>query len=179
MAQDRVNSPAPSAPPEQRWADLADLVLIVARELQFLGTSDEAAPSLSPSEGMVMRHLARDAPAAPTRIAAATGLQRTNLSAVLRELEKKGLIERRVCPADRRGVTVHRTERGARSHALVRRAWAASVSAAAAGDTRHLDAALSLLKSVETGLIKMRPRPAGAADRDAAARRDTDLKKVP
>jgi DNA-binding MarR family transcriptional regulator len=179
MAQDRVNSPATSAPVEQRWADLADLILVVAREIQFRGYSDEVAQSLSQSEGMVMRFLASDASAAPTRIAAATGLQRTNLSAVLRDLEKKGLIERRVCPADRRGVTVHRTERGARNYALVRKEWAASVSAAAEGDTTNLDAALSLLTSVETGLIKMRPRTAGGPDRDAAARRDTNPKKIP
>ena len=42
----------------------------------------------------------------PGCIAAATGLRRTNLSAVLHGLERKGLIERHATPGDRRGMIV-------------------------------------------------------------------------
>ncbi|MFI7635485.1 MarR family winged helix-turn-helix transcriptional regulator [Nonomuraea sp. NPDC049400] len=142
---------------DPRWAELADLALIIAREIQFRGYVDERAVQLSPSEGMVMRHLQSDPAAPPSRIAAATGLQRTNLSTVLRGLEAKGLIERRICPDDRRGVTVHLTERGRTNYAVVRREWAAAVSAAAGHDTRNLEAALTLLKTVEAGLVAARP----------------------
>jgi DNA-binding MarR family transcriptional regulator len=147
---------------DERWADLADHVLIIAREIQFRGYTDECAVPLSQSEGMVMRYLQRDPAAPPSQIAAATGLQRTNLSTVLRGLEQKALIERRVSPDDRRGVTVHLTERGQANYALVRREWAAAVSAAAGGDTRNLRAALSLLTRVEAGLIRTRPGSDGA-----------------
>lgn len=143
---------------EQRWAELADLVLIVSREIQFRGYTDERAVPLSPSEGMVMRYLQHEPAAPPSRIATATGLQRTNLSTVLRGLEQKGLIERRADPGDRRGVTVHVTERGRANYALVRREWAAAVSAAANHDSTHLDAALTLLSAMEAGLAKSRPR---------------------
>jgi DNA-binding MarR family transcriptional regulator len=141
---------------DERWADLADLALIIAREIQFRGYTDERAVSLSPSEGMVMRHLLGDPAAPPSRIAAATGLQRTNLSTTLRGLETKGLIERRVSEDDRRGVTVHVTDRGRANYALVRQEWATAVATAAAHDTTNLNAALALLEAVKTGLITAR-----------------------
>ncbi|MFJ6901620.1 MarR family winged helix-turn-helix transcriptional regulator [Streptomyces hokutonensis] len=142
---------------DQRWADLADLVLIISREIQFRRYADERAVHLSQSEGMVMRYLQRDPAAPPSRIAAATGLQRTNLSTVLRGLEHKGFIERHAHSGDGRGVTVHSTERGRNNAVLVREEWAATVSAAADHDTRDLDAALTLLAAVEAGLTRGRP----------------------
>jgi DNA-binding MarR family transcriptional regulator len=142
---------------DERWEDLADLVLIIAREIQFRGYADERAVRLSASEGMVMRHLKREPAAPPSHIAAATGLQRTNLSTVLRGLELKGMIERRTAPDDRRGVTVHATPLGISNNALVRKEWGEEVSAAAADDTDGLDAALRLLTKVTTGLVESRP----------------------
>jgi DNA-binding MarR family transcriptional regulator len=156
----RSRKARPSAD-EQRWADLADLVLIIAREIQFRGYTDERAVRLTQSEGMVMRYLLRESAAPPSHVAAATGLQRTNLSTVLGSLERKGLVERRAASNDRRGVTVHATERGRKNYALVRHEWAAAVSAAA-GDERNLDAALTLLRAVEAGLVKGRPRTSGS-----------------
>ena len=141
---------------DERWADLADLALVIAREIQFRGYTDERAVSLSPSEGMVMRHLFGDPAAPPSRIAAATGLQRTNLSTTLRGLETKGLIERRISEDDRRGVTVHVTERGRTNYDLVRQEWATAVASAAGHDTGNLDAALTLLGAVETALVAAR-----------------------
>jgi DNA-binding MarR family transcriptional regulator len=145
----------------ERWARLADLVLIIAREIQFRGYSDERAVPLTASEGMVMRHLQSSPAAAPNQIAAAVGLQRTNLSTVLRGLESKGLIERRSSSDDRRGVMVRLTERGAKNYMRARREWGDAVSRAAAYDTSNLDAALHLLDEIEVGLIEMRPRQPG------------------
>jgi len=142
---------------DHRWADLADLALIISREIQFRGYTDERAVRLSPSEGMVMRYLLQDPAAPPSRIAAATGIQRTNLSTTLRGLEQKGLIERHAGTSDGRGVTVHPTDRGRSNYALVRQQWADAVSAAAGHDTSHLDAALALLTAVEKGLTENRP----------------------
>jgi DNA-binding MarR family transcriptional regulator len=142
---------------DQRWADLADLVLVIAREIKFRGYTDERALMLSQSEATVMRHLHQEQSAAPSHIATATGLQRSNLSTVLKALEEKGLVERRPDPNDRRGVIVHRTEYGKANYALARCEWAATVSAAAGGDTTHLEAALSLLTAVKTGMLEMRP----------------------
>jgi DNA-binding MarR family transcriptional regulator len=153
----RTGTAVAPAVDDERWADLADLVLIIAREIQFRGYTDEQAVPLSQSEGMVMRYLQRDHSAAPSRIAAATGLQRTNLSTVLRGLERKGLVERRAVADDGRGVTVHVTDRGTSNYRLVRQEWGAAVSEAAGNEADDLHAALRLLTVVETGLTRMRP----------------------
>lgn len=158
MEIDRETSTRKTPPPAVRWADLADLILIIAREIQFQGYRDERAISLTQSEGMVMRHLVAHVSATPSQIAAATGLQRTNVSTVLRDLEGKGLIERHVDPEDRRGVSVHRTRRGADNYALVRKEWGSAVSDAAGGDTSKLDDALALLRAIEAGLTATRPK---------------------
>jgi DNA-binding MarR family transcriptional regulator len=142
----------------ERWARLADLALIIAREIQFRGYGDAGALSLTASEGMVMRYLLEHRSAQPSEIAAATGLQRSNLSTLLRGLESKGLLQRQTSRDDRRGVTVHVTARGAENYALVRREWATAVAKAAGHDVRHLDAALHLLGEIEAGLTATRPR---------------------
>jgi len=167
--EDQAHQTGPTAEPgdERRWAELADLVLIISREIQFRGYTDERAVPLSPSEGMVMRHLQREPAASPNRIATATGLQRTNLSTVLGGLERKGLIERRADPGDGRGITVHTTELGRTNYALVRREWATTVSAAAGHDATHLDDAITLLTAMEAGLARNRPQT--RADRPASA----------
>jgi DNA-binding MarR family transcriptional regulator len=143
---------------EQRWADLADLALIISREIQFRGYTDERALSLTQSEATVMRYVLQGEPAAPSQIAAATGLQRTNLSTTLRGLEHKGLIQRQANPSDGRGVTVSPTECGRSNYFLVRHEWAIAVAAAAGYDPANLDAALTLLTAVKDGLIKTRPQ---------------------
>jgi len=150
-------------PPDSdpRWADLADLVLILAREIQFLGYRDPEAVPLTQSEGMVMRYLQDHPGTAPSRLADATGLQRANISAVLRGLERKGLAERRASSDDLRRATIHPTERGRRNYALVRQEWAAVVSAAAGHDSTSLDEALALLRKISTSLTAGRPAEPG------------------
>jgi DNA-binding MarR family transcriptional regulator len=144
---------------EESWAELADLALVISRELQYRGYTDTQAVGLTQSEGMVMRYLLREnAAAAPSQIAAATGLQRTNLSTTLRGLESKGLISRQANPNDGRGVTVSPTERGRANYAEARHEWATAVAEAAGGDTTHLDATLTLLTTIKNGLAEARPQ---------------------
>jgi DNA-binding MarR family transcriptional regulator len=145
----------------RRWVELADLVLIIAREIQFRGYADERAVPLTASEGMVMRYLQANPVAPPNQIASAVGLQRSNLSTLLRGLEAKYLVERRISADDRRGVTVRLTERGAENYVLVRREWAVAISEAAADDATNLEAVLSLLGKIGGGLVAMRPRAPG------------------
>ena len=153
--------PEPPADGDPRWADLADLVLILAREIQYRGYRDPGAVPLTQSEGMVMRYLQDHPGTPPSQLADATGLQRTNISAVLRGLERKGLAERRASPDDLRRATIHPTERGRRNYALVRQEWADVVSAAAGHDTAGLDEALALLRKVGASLTANRPPAPG------------------
>jgi DNA-binding MarR family transcriptional regulator len=159
MAASRHPEPAPADDP--RWAELADLALVIAREIQFLGYRDPEAVPLTQTEGTVMRHLNEHDGAAPSVIAAATGLQRTNLATVLTALQRKGLIERHADPADGRAATIHTTEAGRTNYALVRREWADAVSAAARRDSGNLEPALSLLREVRAGLVESRPTTPG------------------
>jgi DNA-binding MarR family transcriptional regulator len=145
----------------ERWAELADRVLVIAREIQFRGYDDPRAVPLTATEGMVMRYLQSHPIAAPSQIAAAVGLQRSNLSTLMRGLEQKGLIARTVAHGDRRGVTVRLTPAGRRNYSVVRREWAAAVATAAENDTRRLDGALRLLEDIADGLIAMRPAKPG------------------
>jgi DNA-binding MarR family transcriptional regulator len=133
------------------------LASTISREIQFRGHTDQRALSLTQSEGMVMRCLLQGEPAAPSQIAAATGLQRTNLSTVLRSLERKGLVQRQASTSDGRGVTVIPTERGRSNYALVRHEWAVAVAAAAGHNATNLDEALALLRAVRDGLVTTRP----------------------
>ncbi|HEY7007773.1 MAG TPA: MarR family transcriptional regulator [Jatrophihabitantaceae bacterium] len=151
---------------DERWAELADLILVIAREIQFRGYQDDRAIPLSQSEGVVMRYLNAHGPAAPSRIAAATGLQRTNLSTVLRTLEQRELIERTANPHDGRAVTVRPTSRGRTNYRLVRREWAAEISQAAGADGTGLDQAVSLLHAIADGLATTRPQNAVARPGD-------------
>lgn len=145
----------------QRWAELADLTLVIAREIQFLGYRDPDAVQLTQTEGTVMRYLHKHDGAPPSVIAAATGVQRTNLATVLTGLQRKGLIERRTNPDDRRGATIHTTERGRANYALVRGEWGTAVSAAAHDDRTNLDATLQLLREIAGGLTANRPEGPG------------------
>lgn len=161
MPERNDTNPAVSPHGDPRWADLADLILVIAREIQFHGYQDPEAVPLTQSEGMVMRYLQDRPGAAPSQIAAATGLQRTNLSAVLRGLERKGLAERRTSTDDLRGATIHPTEHGRRNYALVRREWASAVSDAVSNEAGSLDAALALLRDIQAGLTAARPPAPG------------------
>jgi DNA-binding MarR family transcriptional regulator len=138
-----------------RWADFADHVLEIAREIQFRGYASPEAVSLTPSEGTVMRYLFPHPGALASQVAFATGLQRSNLSAVLRGLEEKGLIERVADPEDGRWVRIHPTAEAIRNYALVRREWGSAVAAAAEGDPA-VETALPLLAKVRAGLVRLR-----------------------
>jgi DNA-binding MarR family transcriptional regulator len=140
---------------EEQWADFADHVLEIAREIQFRGYTSPEAVSLTPSEGTVMRYLFPQPGALPSQVAFATGLQRSNLSAVLRGLEEKGLIERVADPEDGRWVRIHPTAKAVRNYALVRREWGSAVATAAEGDPA-VEAALPLLAKVRAGLARLR-----------------------
>jgi DNA-binding MarR family transcriptional regulator len=143
------------APTEAQWAEFADHVLEIAREIQFRGYTSPEAVSLTPSEGTVMRYLFPHPGALPSEVAFATGLQRSNLSTVLRGLEEKDLVERIADAYDARSVRIHPTPKAIRNYANVRREWASAVAAAVDGDP-DIEAALPLLANVRAALVRER-----------------------
>ncbi|MCU1406493.1 MAG: hypothetical protein JWQ43_2796 [Glaciihabitans sp.] len=152
-----TTAPTPSADP---WADMADLVLFVAREIQTHGYADSRAVALSVSEGHVMRFIDRNPGSGATEVANATGLQRSNLSAALRSLEAKGLVERRHGEDDLRTVLLFPTDFAALNLVLIRSEWARILRRAAGVDVaddapadERIVPTLGLLGDIQQGLI--------------------------
>ena len=138
---------------DEQLADLVDLVTSIAREVRHSAPSGGQVVRLSSAETAVMRHVDRNPGVTAGELAAATGLQRSNLSTALRGLEANGLIERR---GDGRSVHVHPTAKAADNLAHLREEWAGRVDSALEGDTAHVADALALLRSLEDGLVRAR-----------------------
>jgi DNA-binding MarR family transcriptional regulator len=141
---------------DDELADLAELILNVAREIRFQRFTDDRAVHLNPSDANVMRYVDRHPGATPSDVAYATGLQRSNLSTALRNLEASGLVERRTDSSDRRGVNLFPTPRAASNLALVRREWARHLANSLGGDREAVPHAIALLRRVEHGMVAAR-----------------------
>jgi DNA-binding MarR family transcriptional regulator len=138
---------------DEQFADLADVILALARTISTDGHLDPRVIDLTATEINVMRFVDRHPGASPGAVAAATGLQRSNLSRALRELEAKGMIERSSVESDGRLCLLHSTDRAAANLERLRANWSRLLTAAGA-DRRNLTAALTLLTELEAGLSR-------------------------
>ena len=138
-----------------RLADLADLVLNVSQEIKMLSSAADSIP-LTLTESNVMRFVDRHPGTSPSALAAGTGLQRSNMSAALKGLEEKGLIRRIRDVEDGRTVSVEPTPVAARNLSKLRDTWSVGIDRVLAEDRSQVDAALSLLRIIETGLADAR-----------------------
>lgn len=111
-----MSRPQPADP----YADLADLVLNVARLIRLRTPAEPDVVPLTATERQVMRIVDLHPGCAPSRIAERTGLQRTNVSTALRGLEAKGMLTR---SGRGRSVTVHPTKLAQTNLAVLRGAW--------------------------------------------------------
>ena len=138
-------------------ADLADLVLTVAREIQLRGFGDTGALALTATEGNVMRYIDRHPGSTPRVVAAATGVQPSNLSATLRSLEEKGLIERVVDATDGRSARLRPLPFAAENLERVRASWVAFLGPVLEGvDAEAIRSTIELLELVEAGIVTAR-----------------------
>ncbi|MCK9794809.1 MarR family transcriptional regulator [Isoptericola sp. 4D.3] len=85
-------------------AELADVVVELARHLDVRSPELRDIVPLTGTEVAVIREVHRAARPTPSRIAAATGLARSNVSTALRTLEARGLVVREHAEGDRRTV---------------------------------------------------------------------------
>ncbi|WP_156887361.1 MarR family winged helix-turn-helix transcriptional regulator [Propionicicella superfundia] len=104
-------------------ADLADLVLNVARKITVRGHSDVDVIPLTPLESLVMRYVHQHPGTSPSRVAADVGLAASNMSAALRSLDAKGLVGRSTDPHDRRGVRLSPTPLADQNLERIRSEW--------------------------------------------------------
>ncbi|UNB54642.1 MarR family winged helix-turn-helix transcriptional regulator [Mycolicibacterium sp. YH-1] len=138
---------------EDRMADLADLILALARTISTEAHLDAQVVELTATEINVMRFIDRHPGASPTAVAAATGLQRSNLSRAVRSLEEKGLVSRSVGGGDARQAQLNPTPRAEANLRRLRANWSRLLGNAGA-DRRNLDSALTLLAELEVGLAE-------------------------
>lgn len=141
---------------DERLADLADLVLAVARAISIDAHQDPTIVDLTATEINVMRYVDRHPGTSPTAVAAATGLQRSNLSRALRDLEGKGMVQRTADTADARQARLEPTVRAAANLQRLRANWSRLLNAVDA-DHRNLDAALAMLTELDAGLASATP----------------------
>jgi DNA-binding MarR family transcriptional regulator len=155
-----VSARASGRPQDERLADLAELMLSIAREINFQA-DPEGGPEarLTATEIHVMRHLGRHPGAMPKDAARGVGLQRSNFSVALRGLRDKGLVAAEPDPADGRSMRLFTTALADRNLAAHRRRWAALL-AGARWDPAELDGCREVLARLEAVLAANRKAPA-------------------
>lgn len=144
-------APAIAGATDAAMAELADLVLVLARELAQTPMDDEVIP-LTPTEAAVIRCIDRHPAATPGAVAQATGMHRSNLSVTLGSLEAKGLVVRTHDDHDRRRSLLRLTPLAREQVARLRRSWAARVAQGLGPDREGVEAAVALLTRLEAGL---------------------------
>ncbi|MBF4584037.1 winged helix-turn-helix transcriptional regulator [Curtobacterium sp. VKM Ac-2865] len=146
---------------DEALADLADLVLRVSREIDPNGSSALDVVPLTGTEVIVLRWVDLHPGTSPSATAEATALQRSNLSAALRSLVAKGMVDRRADPRDARLVQLFATEQAAVNIRVLRAHWAGKLRAAlgdaTTDDPTRVTDAVALLTRFDDGL-----RPAGS-----------------
>lgn len=143
-------------PRAEQLADLADLVMAVARAVKGQAAADPAVVDLSATEVTVLRYIDHHPDIGPSTVAAATGLQRSNLSRALRDLEAKGLVRRSADPSDSRHAVLRSTGLAAENLTRLRGIWARLLGDAieASGEEHDVAQALALLRALERGLYR-------------------------
>src|SRR5690349_5749902 len=128
--------------------------MAVARAVKSQAAADPDVVDLSATEVTVLRYIDHHPDVSAGAVAAATGLQRSNLSRALRDLEAKGLVRRSADPTDSRQVVVRSTRRAAENLARLRTIWATLLGDAldASGKQHDIASTLTLLNTLEQGL---------------------------
>ena len=121
----------------------------------MLSTNGEGI-TLTLTESNVMRFVDRHPGTSPSALADGTGLHRSNMSAALRSLEEKGLINRAHHGEDGRAITVEPTDLAAHNLARLRRSWTSGLVRALDGNTEGFDETLGFLLRLETALTRSR-----------------------
>ena len=139
-----------------RFADLADLVLTIARVINTEAHRDPEVVDLTAVEINVMRYVDRHPGTSPSAVAVATGLQRSNLSRVLRDLEAKRMVARTADESDGRQFRLSPTPLAAANLQRLRANWARLLNAIDV-DLRNLDPTLTMLTEIESALLRASP----------------------
>ncbi|SDQ21173.1 DNA-binding transcriptional regulator, MarR family [Curtobacterium sp. UNCCL20] len=141
-----------SAASDSLFAELADVLLRISREIDPNGARAIDIPPLTGTEALVMRWVDRNPGSTPSSVADAIALQRSNLSVALGSLVKKGMVERRPDPEDARTVQLFSTELAKRSVEKLHTHWAGMLRQALGADEGDLVRTISVLTRIDDGL---------------------------
>lgn len=137
----------------EQLADLADVVMAVSRAIKLRTAADPSVLDLSTTEVTVLRYIDHHPGVSPTAVATGTGLQRSNLSRALRDLEAKHLVRRAADPSDNRQSLLRSTALAAENLRHIRAIWSGLLREALADTGDHdITCALELLGTLERGL---------------------------
>ncbi|MGO3146601.1 MAG: MarR family winged helix-turn-helix transcriptional regulator [Leucobacter sp.] len=139
-------------------AELADVILSIAHRIELRGTAARGVIPLTNAEITVMRELHRSPGATATRLATLTGLQRSNVSAMARQLEKAGLLQQVPPNEGNRGVGFAPTELAEATLATLRRHWADKLAEVSPDILAPVIAELASLEEI----LRALPVPASA-----------------
>ncbi|MCJ1715870.1 MarR family winged helix-turn-helix transcriptional regulator [Microbacterium sp. M1A1_1b] len=140
------------APTDDDLAELADVVLRISREVDPSASHALDIVPLTGTEALVMRWIDRHQGTSPSATAEATGLQRSNLSAALRALVAKDMVDRRPDPDDARLVQLFSTARATESIAVLHARWAEQLRRALGTDHAGVATTLAVLTRIDDGL---------------------------
>jgi DNA-binding MarR family transcriptional regulator len=129
--------------------DLRVAIGRVARRLRQLYATERRSAASFIELGILV-HLERDGPASPTTLAAGEGVTTQAIAGVVRELERRGLVQRTGSQTDRRRVAVAITDAGrelliSRENAVVDAMVSALADEYTPAERRQLEAAVPLL----------------------------------
>src|SRR5215469_16495249 len=129
--------------------DLRVAIGRVARRLRQLYATERRSAASFIELGILV-HLERDGPASPTTLAAGEGVTTQAIAGVVRELERRTLVERTGSQTDRRRVAVAITDAGrelliSRENAVVDAMVSALADEYTPAERRQLEAAVPLL----------------------------------
>lgn len=146
-------APVEPAVTDAELAELADTVLRVSREIDPHGSRAPDIVPLTGTEALVMRWVDMHPGTSPSATADATALQRSNLSAAVRSLVAKGMVDRRADPRDARLVQLFPTERAAESIGVLHAHWAGQLRTGLADvPAAEVRRALEVLTRIDDGL---------------------------
>lgn len=154
-----------SSPPEPKpanlsaratmLADLAALVNSIAREIELRTEPQAGLTPMTPLEINVMSYLDEHAGSTPCEAARDVGLQRSNMSAILRSLTTKRMIDSVPDQQDGRKIHLHSTAEAKRDLILHRASWA-KILDEAIGDDEQLRPCLKALEQVNAAMLAQR-----------------------
>lgn len=142
--------------PDPVLVELADAILRVARELEPHSLAGAGLKALTGTEATVLRWVHRHPGCTPSAVAEANGLQRSNISAALRSLTAKGLIERRRDGTDSRQISLDVTDTAREGIAGLYVTWSQMMGDALGDQAAQADAAVVVLGLVEDYLRRSR-----------------------